>query len=57
MKIMLKRMISRNVRHKMAEMFASQWTGALDAAMNEIIIDCIEQAEDQLEAEDERKEK
>lgn len=55
MEDLLKRMISRNIRHKMAEMFASQWKGALDAAMNEVILDCIDSAVQQLE--DERKEK
>ncbi len=35
--------LARNIRHRLADMLGSQWTGALDAAMDEMLLDEIEQ--------------
>ena len=34
--------LARNIRHRLADMLGSQWTGALDAAMDEMLLDEIE---------------
>lgn len=31
--------LARNIRHRLADMLGSQWTGALDAAMDEMLLD------------------
>ena len=35
--------LARNIRHRLADMLGSQWTGALDSAMDEMLLDEIEQ--------------
>lgn len=35
--------LARNIRHRLADMLGSQWTGALDAAMDEMLLKEIEQ--------------
>ena len=34
--------LARNIRHRLADMLGSQWTGALDAAMDEMLLDEID---------------
>ena len=34
--------LARNIRHRLADMLGSQWSGALDAAMNEMLLDEID---------------
>lgn len=34
--------LARNIRHRLADMLGSQWTGILDAAMDEMLLDEIE---------------
>ncbi len=34
--------LARNIRHRLADMLGSQWTGALDWAMDEMLLDEIE---------------
>lgn len=34
--------LARNIRHRLADMLGQQWTGALDAAMDEMLLDEIE---------------
>ncbi len=34
--------LARNIRHRLADMLGSQWSGALDAAMDEMLLDEIE---------------
>ena len=31
--------LARNIRHRLADMLGSQWIGALDAAMDEMLLD------------------
>lgn len=35
--------LARNIRHRLADMLGKQWTGALDAAMDEMLLKEIEQ--------------
>ncbi len=35
--------LARNIRHRLADMLGSQWTGILDAAMDKMLLDEIEQ--------------
>lgn len=39
--------LARNIRHRLADMLGSQWTGALDAAMNEMLLDEIDKLLDE----------
>ncbi len=34
--------LARNIRYRLADMLGSQWSGALDAAMDEMLLDEIE---------------
>ncbi len=34
--------LARNIRYRLADMLGSQWNGALDAAMNEMLLDEID---------------
>lgn len=34
--------LARNIRHRLADMFGNQWKGALDAAVNEMLLDEID---------------
>lgn len=34
--------LARNIRHRLVDMFGSQWTGALDAAMDEMLLEEID---------------
>ncbi len=34
--------LARNIRHRLADMLGSQWTGALDAAMDEMLLEEID---------------
>ena len=34
--------LARNIRHRLADMLGNQWSGALDAAMNEMLLDEID---------------
>ena len=36
------KILARNIRHRLADMLGSQWTGALDAAMDEMLLEEIE---------------
>ena len=36
------RKLARNIRHRLADMFGNQWKGALDAAIDEMLLDEIE---------------
>ncbi len=38
--------LARNIRHRLADMLGSQWTGALDAAMDEMLLDEIDKVQD-----------
>ncbi len=35
--------LARNIRHRLADMLGNQWSGALDAAMDEMLLGEIEQ--------------
>ena len=39
---MNRKILARNIRHRLADMLGSQWTGALDAAMDEMLLDEID---------------
>lgn len=34
--------LARNIRHRLAEMLGKQWSGNMDAAMNEMLLDEID---------------
>ena len=34
--------LARNIRHRLADMLGSQWSGALDAAMDEMLLEEID---------------
>ena len=34
--------LARNIRHRLADMLGSQWNGALDAAMDEMLLEEID---------------
>lgn len=34
--------LARNIRHRLADMFGNQWKGALDAAVDEMLLDEID---------------
>ncbi len=34
--------LARNIRHRLADMLGNQWTGALDAAMDEMLLNEID---------------
>ncbi len=33
------KILARNIRHRLADMLGNQWTGALDAPMDEMLLD------------------
>ena len=37
-----RKILVRNIRHRLADMLGSQWTGALDAAMDEMLLEEID---------------
>jgi len=39
---MNRKILARNIRHRLADMLGSQWTGALDAAMDEMLLEEID---------------
>lgn len=41
--------LARNIRHRLADMLGSQWSGALDAAMDEMLLDEIDKFQDNLD--------
>ena len=39
---MNRNILARNIRHRLADMFGSKWNGALDAAMDEMLLEEID---------------
>ncbi len=39
---MNRKILARNIRHRLADMLGSQWTGILDAAMDEMLLEEID---------------